>query len=186
MRYLAVTLLLVTLHSSSGPLAAEPIASKRLRFENASLRVSMLPRTPEQIAAFYEARKFPVDMIERLKKECFVTVGIHNKTNDILWLELDNWTFSAAGKPVKRYHRNEWRSVWKSLAVPMASQSTFRWTLLPESLDFRPGEREGGNIILHRTNRAIRVNARFRTGADKSGKPVDIQVDELYCSGDAQ
>jgi hypothetical protein len=186
MRYLAVTFLLVALHNGNYLLAAEPPANKRLRFENASLRVSMVPRSPEQMAAFYEARKFPVAMIERLKKECFITVGIHNKTNDILWLELDNWAFSTSGKPLKRYHRNEWRNVWKSLAVPMASQSTFRWTLLPEILDFRPDEREGGNIILQRTDKAIRVSARFRTGADKSGKAVEIQLDKLFCSGDAQ
>lgn len=186
MRYLTVILLLVALPSGDCLLAAEPTASKRLRFENASVRVSMMPRSPEQMAAFYEARKFPPDMINRLKNECFVTVGIHNKTSDILWLELENWAFSASDNPVKRYHRNEWPDVWKSLAVPMASQSTFRWTLLPESLDFRPDEREGGNIILQRTDKAIRVSARFRTGADKSGIPVDIQLDNLVCAGDTQ
>jgi len=32
--------------------------------------------------------------------------------------------------------------------IPLASQSTFRWMLLPETLSFYAHEREGGNIVL--------------------------------------
>lgn len=164
--------------------AASDKSDNRHHFENKQLVIRITARSPDQIAAFYEARGFPGNMIARLKNECFMTVGIKNKTRDILWLDLAQWQFSSAGKAVKRYHRNEWTSVWHSLEVPLASQSTFRWTLLPELLDFRPDEREGGNIILERQNGAYTLTARFMSGEDKRGKPVDAIIENIHCAKD--
>ena len=104
------------------------------------VRVRLLPRSPEQIAAFYEARGFPKPAIAALKKQCFITVGIRNKSKSIVWLDMSTWRFESANGPVTRLDRNYWKSYWKSLPLEQRFQSTFRWTLIPESLDFRPDE----------------------------------------------
>lgn len=51
-----------------------------------------------------------------------------------------------------------------------ARQPTFRWTLLPENLDFQPDEREGGNIMLPRTRDPL----------------LRLKFDNLYCAEDPQ
>jgi hypothetical protein len=187
MKYLLVTCLsLILVCTGISAIAVEKQNRQRLLFENDKLAIRLSPRSPEQIAAFYEARGFPRNMIARLKQECFITVGISNKSANVLWLDLANWQFTSATKPLRRYHRNEWKPVWQALAVPMASQSTFRWTLLPESLDFRPHEREGGNIILPRVDTPITLTARFLTGSDKRGKPADITIEHIHCAQDRQ
>ena len=155
---------------------------RELRHDSPRLTVQLGPRTPEQIAAFYEARGFQADMIEVLRRQCYLTVFIHNKSEDILWLDLQHWEFSNADGPVTRLDRDYWRERWQAMDIPLAHQSTFRWTLLPEQLDFLPGEREGGNIILPRLDKPLRIRGRFDAGADRSGTPVQVEFDPVECA----
>ena len=150
------------------------------------LDVELTPRTPNQMGSFYEARGFPKNMLDVLKKQCYITVGIRNKSDRKIWLELSNWTFSAAGKPIKREHRDYWKKRWQEMNIPLNKQSTFRWTLIPEKLDYLPGEEEGGNILLPFTKDYISVRAIFSTGENKQGKKITITTDKLFCAEDAQ
>ncbi len=149
------------------------------------LDVELTPRTPNQMGSFYEARGFPKSMLDVLKKQCYVTIGIRNKSNQKIWLELANWKFSSAGKSLKREHRNYWKKRWQEMDIPLSKQSTFRWTLIPETLDYLPGEEEGGNILLPFTKDHISVHATFATGDIKQGKAITISTDKLFCAEDA-
>lgn len=153
-----------------------------LRISSADIHIELSPRTPNQMAAFYEARGFPAEMIELLKQQCFITVRIHNQRDDSAWLELANWSFSHAGKPLQRLHRDAWQQRWQDMNMPMSSRATFRWTLLPESLDYLPDEEEGGNIILPRVDGGIVLHAEFKTGADKRGPVITIDSPEFSCA----
>lgn len=172
--------LLLLLLSALGSQAQE----QEPRHDSPRLTVQLGPRAPEQIAAFYEARGFQGDMIEILRRQCYLTVFIHNKSKDILWLDLQQWEFSNADGPITRLDRHYWRERWQAMDIPLAHQSTFRWTLLPERLDFLPGEREGGNIILPRQDRPLRIRARFDAGADRSGTPVQVEFNAVKCAAD--
>ena len=153
-----------------------------LYINRADIHLELMPRTPNQMASFYEARGFPGEMINILKQQCFITVRIHNQRKDIVWLELANWTFSHGDKPLLRLHRDSWQQRWQEMNMPMASRSTFRWTLLPEMLDYLPDEEEGGNIILPRVNGNIALHAEFKTGEDKHGPVIKIDIPNLSCA----
>ena len=146
------------------------------------LHVSLAPRTPEQMAAFYEARGFGEEMIEVLRAQCYITVLIENKSEDIVWLDLAQWRFSNADGEVQRPHRDRWKERWQAMDIPLAHQSTFRWTLLPEQLDFPPGEREGGNIVLPRLGKPLKITASFDTGERRTGRPIEVVFDEVHCA----
>lgn len=147
------------------------------------LHITFTPRTPEQMAAFYEARGFPAPMVEALKQQCFITVGIHNLSDQVIWLDLSSWKFTADGKPLLRRHRSWWKQKWEQMGIPLASQSTFRWTLLPEQLDYFPGEHEGGNILLPPMQGTIYLDTAFATGKDRKG-PTLLRRYELTCKED--
>lgn len=165
-----------------GPLAELP---GRVEHDDSRLNVILVPRTPQQMAAFYEGRRFPQAMIDLTRRYCFITVLLENKTDDILWHELERWRFvTADGTPVARRSRGWWQAQWEALEAPLPSRSTFRWTLLPERLDFRPGEREGGNITLAPTAEPLRLIARFATGADRTGEEIVLHLDGLRCAGE--
>lgn len=150
------------------------------------LEIELVPRSAEQMSAFYEARGFPRRMIDLLAATCYMTVRIKNTSQDVIWLELAQWQFTSGGVSLHRFHRNEWLQRWQTINVPLRFQSTFRWTLLPESLDYQPGEEEGGNIILTRTDKPITLQARFPTAQDKQGEAYRLTIKDLHCAEDEQ
>lgn len=153
-------------------------------YDSSELAVGLIPRPPQQIAAFYEARGFSKPMVDRLKQQCFITVWVHNKSQKVIWLDLSLWQFANSSGAITRRDRNFWKAEWSKSQIPLAHQSTFRWTLLPEILDFRPEEREGGNIVLPRSEHPMQIHARFPTKADKSGFPIDVVFNNIKCAQD--
>ncbi|UCC55389.1 MAG: hypothetical protein JSU75_08415 [Gammaproteobacteria bacterium] len=149
-------------------------------------RLFMLLRlhTPEQMAAFYEARGFPPAAIERIRETCFMTVHIDNKSNTVLWLETANWRITADGKPVTRLDRTYWNGVWDEIRLSQASRSTFGWTQLPDTRDLQPQEPVGGNIVLPRDGRAFTIEADFFTGKHKRQGMVRVKFENLQCAED--
>ncbi len=167
------------------PARADSSVADPLLYQDARLSVRLRPRTPQQIAAFYEARGFPVSMLERLRRSCFITVRIHNRSRDILWLDLANWEIRSAHDHIARRDRAYWNRVWQALNSPLPSRATFRWTLLPEKLDFRPDEAEGGNLILPPTDQPFEIVAHFAAGADpQHATPVTVRFRQLRCARD--
>lgn len=150
------------------------------------LELEFTARTPNQMGSFYEARGFPKSMLNILKQHCYITTGITNLSDRKIWLDLSRWEFSSEGKILKREHRDYWKKRWQDMGIPLNKQSTFRWTLIPESLDYLPGEHEGGNIVLPFTDKPITLKVTFATGENKQGKKITITTDKLFCAEDAQ
>lgn len=170
-----ISLLGFTIQTSSADKAT------KYQFETTQMRIVLIPRSAQQIAAFYEGRGFPARAIDVTRSACFFTIGIKNKSTDIIWLETDNWRFASAAGEIQRITRDAWKTRWQKMGLALAYQSTFRWTLLPASLDFRPDEREGGNITLPRTAEHFTVDMTFATGANKSGPAIAIHFESVVC-----
>jgi len=166
------------------PLTLPAAPNGERRFDDGRVRVHLHPRTPEQIAAFYEARGFPRAMVARLRAQCFITTTVRNLSDDIVWLEPSRWEFRRAdGRRVRRLNRAYWKARWAAMDAPLPARSTFRWTQLPESLDLRPGEGEGGNLILPRLTGRFSLIAHFPTGEDRAGPPITVRFEGLRCAG---
>ena len=161
-------------------------AAQSIVVKTPDMEVDFTPRTANQMGSFYEARGFPKEMRNVLRKQCFITVGIHNTSNKKIWLDMSNWKFTAGGKPIKREHRVYWKQLWQNMGIPLSKQSTFRWTLIPETLDYLPDEHEGGNILLPFSDKPISITATFATGENKQGETIVITTDKLFCAVDAE
>lgn len=181
MRTLLAILFIITFPFITNVQAAPPVVVK-----TPELEIGFTPRSPQQMGSFYEARGFPKEMREVLAKQCFITVGILNNSNKKIWLDLSNWKFSSAGKTIEREHRDAWKKRWQDMNIPLNKQSTFRWTLIPETLDYLPGEHEGGNIVLPFTDKPVSLTATFATGENKQGETITITTDKLFCAEDAK
>ena len=96
-------------------------ADKDLVFENEKIKLQLFPRTPNQMAGFYEAREFPKEMVDVLTGFCFMTVVIHNKTKNVFWMDVDDWKFVSYTGEVQRIHRKQWQSRWEKMNIAMAS-----------------------------------------------------------------
>ncbi len=161
-----------------------PAAAAQPAYSGQGIEMRVEPRTPEQISAFYEARGFPRAAVEALSKACFITVGIQNRREDIVWLEPARWEFfDAAGQSIERPPRAYWEERFVKLGVPPANRATFGWTQLPEVRDLRPGEPVGGNITLVPVRGTFTLVARFVTGSDRRGPEIVLRFDKLTCPG---
>lgn len=157
-------------------------AADRVSFSSPDLSINIIVRKPEQLAAFYEARGFSKAMVNEISQHCFIGVRISNTSKHIILHDLNNWQFSNKQSAVKRLDRKYWRHRWTEMKVPLAHQSTFRWTMLPTQLDFRPNESEGGNILLPMQNKALRIKATFHIQTPKGNKPVTAEFKNIQCA----
>jgi len=150
-------------------------------FENDRLLMVLIPRTPEQMAAFYEARGFPKKAIDLITDTCFVTVHIENRSQQVTWLETANWRLDSDNQTLPVLGSDYWNSQWDKIELPQANRSTFFWTLLPARVDLRAAEPVGGNIVLPGNVRKFHIEANFMTGSDKGGKPLQINFESVEC-----
>jgi hypothetical protein len=157
-----------------------------------ALRFSVSVRQPEQLAAFYSARGFPPEAVAAITRVCFVTVGIVNESQDVVWVVPSEWRFeSDDGRKLTRVTREDWERLWQTIDLAPGRRATFGWTLLPEARDLQPSEPVGGNVTLlppsASTARPFRLTARLRTGAHGEGEPIVIERQGLVCpAGEAQ
>ena len=183
MRFLRATVLAFASMAacSTAPSAEAPA---EYRHEDRDLSLYMIPRTPQQMAAFYEARGFPAQAREPIRGACFITTGIQNKGDRVLWLELGRWRFVSRHGGIARITRDHWRRQWARLDLPQAKRSTFGWTLMPEVRDLQPGEPVGANIVLESIREPFTVEARFRTARDKAGPEITVRLQNVRCAQD--
>ena len=159
-------------------------ATKRHVIENQFIKMVIIPRTAQQMAAFYEGREFPNRAIKATSSACFFTVGIHNKTKDLIWLDTEQWQLDSQGRGISLLSKQQWKQRWQKINLAQRFQSTFRWTLLPEKLDFQPGEHEGGNITILRQEKPFNLIANFATEANKQGKALRLEFKNITCAKD--
>jgi hypothetical protein len=154
------------------------------RYEDDDVSIRIVQRSQEQLTAFYLGRGFNQASIDRILGTCFITPIIHNETFDVLWLELDNWTFSRGDEEIPRVKRSYWPEKWEQSGLTQAHRSTFGWTLMPEVRDLRLDERVGGSVVIPWQSRPFTLTMNFYTGADKQGPLKTVVFKDLECVTD--
>ena len=151
------------------------------RYQDDQVKVRVVMRTPDQLTAFYLGREFNRAAIDKILETCIVTPLIHNKSLDVLWLELDEWQFSQGDKIIPRIKRDYWPDKWRETGLLQAHQSTFGWTLMPEVRDLRLDEGVGGSVVIPMQSRPFKLTMKFHTGADKQGPVKTVVFEDLKC-----
>ena len=149
--------------------------------ENDDLLMVLIPHTPEQMTAFYEARGFPKAALAVIGDACFITVHIENKSSRVIWLETANWHLSSNNREIQPRSKADWDALWDQIKLPLANRSTFGWTQLPVQRDLQPDEPVGGNIVLDADIRTFDLQARFYTGAHKRDGMLDLRFQNIEC-----
>lgn len=173
-------LLAITLLPSFAARAASD-TNKSFRYEDKDMFMRLVIRSKEQLTGFYTGRGFPKTAIGEILKTCYITPIVKNKSQTTLWIEPDTWHFSVNGKPVNRIKRSYWTRIWKKDGLSLAHQSTFGWTLMPETRNLQPDESVGGSIAIPMQTKPFTLVARFNTRPDKSGKPKIVTFENVSC-----
>lgn len=156
-------------------------AAQPLKYDDGRVFMRLVIRSKDQLTAFYAGRGFPKPAIAEILKTCFITPIVKNKTMTTLWIEPDTWRFSSNGKAIERIKRDYWTKVWHKTGLSLAHQSTFGWTLLPETRNLQPDESAGGSIAIPMQTKAFTLVAHFNTDPDKNGEPKIITFKKVSC-----
>ncbi|MDH5217182.1 MAG: hypothetical protein OEX19_05785 [Gammaproteobacteria bacterium] len=165
---------------SSGVVAADKKKDKN-RYEDDDIGFRVVPRSPDNIIAFYQGRGFLQTAIDEIKKTCYVTFLMRNLSDSIIWLDLDNWRYISDDPNFKRLKRPYWKEKWQVLNLPMSFQSTFGWSLLPDVRDLHPDEGVGGSTTFTFTDKPFVVEARFKLGRNKDEGEKVIRFEQVRC-----
>jgi len=180
----AVTLQTSTAKSPANPQLQQTPKRKKADYEDQQIRIRLIRRSPRQIAAFYEGRQFPAVAVKKLSQVCFIAAIVKNKTQQRLWLDLNQWQFKTTAKDFHRLDRQYWKQTWLDANVDKSSQATFGWTLLPDQRGLYPGEGVGGNITLPALREEFTIIARFDRGDNRDLSPLVIKLDHVTCKQD--
>lgn len=153
-----------------------------LKYDDGEVSMRLVIRSKDQLTAFYSGRGFSKPEISEILKTCFITPIVKNKTLDTLWIEPNTWQFSTNGKPIHRITRDYWTIIWQTIGMSLAHQSTFGWTLLPETRNLQPDESAGGSIAIPMQTKPFTLVAHFNTGPDKNGAPKTITFKDVSCA----
>jgi hypothetical protein len=133
------------------------------------------------MAAFYLGRRFPPGVVAETRKLCFITVGIRNRTQEVVWLEPERWRFFNATGEYRRVSREEWRKRLDTIGAPPAVRTTLTWTQLPDERDLQPNENVGANAAIPPIPGEFTLEARFATGTDRKGPELVLTIPGLNC-----
>lgn len=159
----------------------EIVLNDKHEYEDKDVFLRFVEFTPAQISSFYEGREFSKAAIEKLTSVCYVAVIVKNKTDDILWLDLDAWKFSQGGKIFSPLSRDYWQQQWDAIDLKQAHRATFGWTLMPQLRNLYPDEGVGGRISMPVQSKPFSVTLNFPTGDNKQGKLKSYTVNNLVC-----
>lgn len=177
------TVVFAVLLAASGTDGSAAPDDGRLTVRQHGLMMALTARTSDQLAAFYSARGFPPEAVERISRTCFITISLRNDSSKVLWLEPGTWRMvDPQGRAVSRIARPEWDRLWNEIRLPPSYRATFGWTLLPESRDLQPGEAVGGNITLVSGAGEFTLTAYFATSQDRHGEILSVPVPPLRCA----
>lgn len=153
----------------------------RWSYQDNAVRIRVIARPDQGMAAFYEARGFPKPTLKVFSNKCFLTVSILNKSYPVLWLEPDRWEVRTAdGKTLQRYSLDYWYKEFDSAGVPVNVRAAFRWTQLPEQRDLRPDEPVGGNITLPAMKEKVLLLMKFDIGSNRN-ETLELTVPDILC-----
>ena len=161
--------------------SATVVKNKAYQLKNRKFTLRLVPRSPEQMSAFYYGRGFPAPMVEKIKQLCLVTVGLHNKSKDLIMLDFNNWTFRTKTGTIKRYPNKYWINKFHELKFPKPSIVTFRWTTLNDNYEFQPDEREGGNILLPRVAEPFSIQGTLHITKGTKKTAVPVKFENVVC-----
>ena len=118
------------------------------------MSLRLVQRLPIQTRAFFLARGFNHDQVERIAQSCvFQTVfkNISHKTAlpSPLTYNLHDWVVIHNGKFLGMKTRENWAKEWRAEKVALPVQLAFEWALYPTQQQYKPGDYNWGMSIFN-------------------------------------
>jgi len=122
----------------------------QIKDEGMSLR--LVQRLPIQSRAFFLARGFNKQQVERIAQSCVFQTVFKNVSHEAeqpapLTYNLREWVISHNGKHQGIKTREDWSVEWLAEKVATPVQLAFEWALYPTEQEYKPGDYNWGMSV---------------------------------------
>ena len=122
----------------------------QIKDEGMSLR--LVQRLPIQSRAFFLARGFNKQQVERIAQSCVFQTVFKNVSHETeqpapLTYNLREWVISHNGKYQGIKTREDWSVEWLAEKVATSVQLAFEWALYPTEQEYKPGDYNWGMSV---------------------------------------
>lgn len=112
--------------------------------EGVTIRLGQI--SPDQTRAFYLARGFDRQGVERIAAACVFQTVLRNGTSSRVSFNLGEWRARGTGWEVAPKLDGDWQREWQSWGAPKAARAAFRWALFPSVQEYDPGDWNMGMV----------------------------------------
>lgn len=102
---------------------------------------------PDQLRAFYEARGFHPEAVERIAGACVFQTELRNTGGAPISVDLAAWRLVVNGTPRPLTPKADWLKEWTARGVAPAARLAYRWATFPERQTFQPGDWNMGMLV---------------------------------------
>ena len=184
----SAALLGAVLAAVSAPLRAETvhkvepdsgIESWEIRIQGVSLRLTQI--LPDQVRAFYSARGFDAESVERLATGVcvFQTVFRNESAKNAIEFNLADWRIIATRREQPLKLERDWQKEWEQRGVSAAARTAFRYALYPTEHRYELGDWNMGM-----TTYALPLGSRFdlRFVWRENGSQREAMLTGVHCA----
>ncbi len=110
--------------------------------------IRWVQRLPDQSRAFFAARQFNAEDVERIATSCvFQTIYKNTAVGEsatVIEYDLADWRVLQKGKTKKIKLKKTWLAEWQKRNIPAAARIAFEWSLLPSKHRLLAGDYNWG------------------------------------------
>ena len=113
-------------------------------WREAGVSLRLVQRLPDQTRAFFLARGFASDEVERIANACVFQTVFRNEGNQPLVYQLDDWKVLHGEERRNLLTRERWAEIWRLSEASKAARISLHWAHLPTRQKFEPGDYNWG------------------------------------------
>lgn len=154
-------------------------------FTSPGMSVRLVQRLPDQTRAFFMARGFDREAVERIAQSCVFQTVFRNTSNasepDALEYDLRDWSVHTGERHQGMMTREDWARIWAEQGAPSAARIAFEWALFPTRQTYNPGDYNWGMSIF-----GLAPGTRFELTLvwNQYGERHTARIEDLQCAPD--
>jgi hypothetical protein len=150
-------------------------------WSHAGTSVQLLQLLPDQIRAFFLARGFEGEEVERIARACVFQTIFRNDGDRPVEYDLEDWSLLNRGERRPLRTRERWDAEWQTHPIDEPARIALRWALLPTVQGFEPGDYNWGMTSFGLPPGEpldLRIVVRI------AGEQITAQIPSVVCAAD--
>lgn len=155
-------------------------------FAAPGISVRLVQRLPDQTRAFFMARGFGREAVERIAQSCVFQTVFENTAQvggpGALEYDLRDWVVQSGERRQGMMTREDWERIWSEWGAPRPARIAFEWALFPTQQVYNPGDYNWGMTIF-----GLAPGDRFDLTLvwTQFGQRHTARIEEMQCAPDS-